>query len=87
MNKYNDILLKLEKELDSFTKENPSLKHILYDSFNDHKNRYKKDLELFEKYFKGGKILEVGASPFHLTCCLKKNRTGCGRFRYRPRQI
>lgn len=71
MNKYNVILSQLETELDNFTKENPSLRHLLWDSFNDHKNRYKKDLELIDKYFKGGKILDVGANPFHITYCLK----------------
>ncbi|MEK7616894.1 MAG: class I SAM-dependent methyltransferase [Patescibacteria group bacterium] len=73
MSSYDVILLKLEKELESFTKENPSLRHFLYDSFSDHKNRYKKDLEIIDKYFKAGKILDVGANPFHLTYCLKES--------------
>lgn len=72
MNKYDDILLELEKDLDHFTKENPSLRHLLWNSFNDHKKRYKKDLEVINKYFKGGKILDLGASPFHITYCLKQ---------------
>lgn len=72
MSKYDVILLELEKELDDFTKENPSLKHLLWDSFNDHKNRYRKDLDIINKYFKGGKILDVGANPFHITFCLKQ---------------
>lgn len=73
MNKYSSLLLQLENDLRIFTKENPSLKHLLVDSFNDHHNRYKKDLEIITKYFKGGKILDVGASPFHITYCLKKS--------------
>lgn len=72
MSKYKDILLDFKKELDDFTKENPSLKHFLWDSFKDHQTRYKKDLELIERYFKGGKILDIGANPFHITFCLKK---------------
>lgn len=72
MNNYNNILFELEKELDNFTKKNLSLKHLLWDSFNDHKSRYKKDLELINRYFKGGNILDIGASPFHITFCLKK---------------
>lgn len=72
MNKYDAILLRLEKELNKFTRGNVSLRHLLWDSFNDHKNRYKKDLEIINKYFNGGKILDVGANPFHITYCLKQ---------------
>lgn len=72
MNNHDTVLLQLEKELTSFIKQNPTFKHFLWDSFNDHKNRYKKDLELIDKYFKGGKILDLGANPFHLTFCLKQ---------------
>lgn len=67
-----DVLLQLEKELDIFTKANPSLRHFLWDSFNDHRNRYWGDLKLIDKYFKKGRILEIGSNPFHLTICLKK---------------
>lgn len=72
MNKYDAIISQLEKELLSFLKQNPSLRHLLLESFIAHKNRYKKDLEIIGKYFEGGKILDVGASPFHVTYCLKK---------------
>lgn len=71
MNDYN-VILQLEKELTSFIKQNPKFKHLLWDSFNDHKDRYKKDLELINRYFKGGKILDIGANPFHLTFCLRQ---------------
>lgn len=67
-----NILKNLESELMIFVKQNPSFKHLLLDSFTDHKNRYKKDLELISKYFKGGKILDIGANPFHITFCLKQ---------------
>ncbi len=72
MTKQDVLLLQLEEELDAFTKVNPSLRHFLWDSFNDHRNRYKEDLKLIDKYFKKGKILEVGSNPFHLIICLKK---------------
>lgn len=72
MNKYDAILLRLEKELNKFIRGNASLRHLLWDSFNDHKNRYKKDLDIISKYFNGGKILDIGANPFHLTFCLKQ---------------
>ena len=69
----SDIVInQLEKELASFIKQNPTFKHLLWDSFNDHKKRYKKDLEVINKYFKGGKILDLGANPFHITYCLKQ---------------
>lgn len=69
----SDIVInQLEKELASFIKQNPTFKHLLWDSFNDHQTRYKKDLELINRYFKGGKILDIGANPFHLTFCLKQ---------------
>lgn len=71
MNDYN-VILHLENELKSFIKQNPKFKHLLWDSFNDHKKRYEKDLEVINKYFKGGKILDLGANPFHLTFCLKQ---------------
>lgn len=72
MNKYNDVLKLVENELSIFIKENPSLKHFLWDSFKDHRNRYEKDLEIIDKYFQGGEILDVGANPFHLTLSLKQ---------------
>lgn len=68
----NNILKKLEIELKDFIKQNPSFKHKLLDSFNDHRNRYKNDLELINEYFKQGKMLEIGANPYHITFCLKQ---------------
>lgn len=66
------VINQLEKELAGFIKQNPKFKHLLWDSFKDHKNRYKKDLELINRYFKRGKILDLGANPFHITYCLKQ---------------
>lgn len=68
-----NILIRLEKELKSFIRKNPKSGHILYDSFVDHKDRYKKDLEVINKYYKGGKILDIGASPFHIMYALKQS--------------
>lgn len=65
------ILNELEKDLKTFIKLNPKLTHFIYDSFLDHRNRYKNDLELVKKYYKGGKVLDIGASPFHMMYCLK----------------
>lgn len=70
--KTDKILDRLEKELKSFIRKNPKSGHILYDSFVDHKDRYKKDLEMIHKYYKGGKVLDIGASPFHLMYSLKR---------------
>lgn len=66
------VFSQLEEEIEEFVKANPKQKHFLYDSFKDHQKRYKKDLEVFRQNFKGGKVLDIGASPFHLMYCLKK---------------
>ncbi len=70
--KEDQLLIKLEEDIKHFLKEEPHLKHFLLDPFNDHKKRYKITLEVTNKYFKGGKILDIGANPFHLTYCYKK---------------
>lgn len=70
--RFDEILTQLKNEISKTIKEKPSLRHFLLDSFNDHRNRYKNDLKLIGKYFSGGKILDVGASPFHITFCLKQ---------------
>lgn len=70
--KEEKILFELEKELRKFIKVNPKLKHLLYDSFLDHRNRYRNDIKIFNKNFKGGKVLDIGANPFHLMYSLKR---------------
>ncbi|MBN1764431.1 MAG: class I SAM-dependent methyltransferase [Sedimentisphaerales bacterium] len=40
--------------------------------FSQHKDRYKFDLELIQRFFHNGTILEVGSLPCHMTYCLKK---------------
>ena|SRR3989344_5778631 len=67
-----EIFGQLEEDIKRFIKKYPQTAHLLYDSFVDHKNRYKKDLEIFQQNFKGGTVLDLGANPFHLMYCLKK---------------
>lgn len=67
-----NIFDQLENDLKNFIQVNPKLTHLIYDSFLDHKNRYKNDLKLIKKYYKGGKVLDIGASPYHMMYCLKK---------------
>lgn len=38
--------------------------------FNGHLNRYLSDLQIVKKNYKGGKILEIGSLPYHLTAML-----------------
>lgn len=40
--------------------------------FEKSKNRYTHSIQIVKKYYDGGKILEIGSAPFHLTYCLKK---------------
>ncbi|MFO8016852.1 MAG: hypothetical protein R6U32_07155 [Candidatus Woesearchaeota archaeon] len=42
------------------------------DYFKMHKKRYISELKIIEKYYNGGKLLEVGSIPCHLTYCFKK---------------
>jgi len=35
--------------------------------FNNHQCRYMKEFNMLMKYYKSGKILELGAAPFHFT--------------------
>lgn len=65
-----EVLLDLEKNLRQLIKKNPKIKHFAWDSFIDHKNRYKKDLQAVSDNLKSGKVLDLGASPFHLTYAL-----------------
>lgn len=67
------VFPQLIKELKKIIKDNPKLKIFLYDSFFDHQERYKYDLDLFSRNFRSGKVLDVGASPFHLMYCLKQS--------------
>lgn len=63
------ILAEVEKDL-SLTK--PELRDCNTYYFNEHRNRYYSDLEIIETNLKGGKILEIGSVPCHMTCSMKK---------------
>lgn len=71
MKRDKEILTQLKLEINKFTKEFPSSEHLLSDSYNDHKKRYEKDLEIIRNNFKGGRVLDIGSSPYHLLYCLK----------------
>jgi len=40
--------------------------------FHSHQKRYRYNLQIIQKYYHGGEILEIGAMPCHLTYCMKK---------------
>jgi len=62
------LLDELETELDSI---DPKLREWNQNYFRNHKNRYIGDLKIIDKWYEGGKILEVGSVSCHLTYCLK----------------
>lgn len=62
------ILEQLEKDLDQIS---PELRGWNKNYFLYHKNRYMSDLTIFDDYYNGGTILEIGSIPCHLTYCLK----------------
>ena len=67
--KYDRILAEIERDLDLIV---PELREWNVNYFNQHKKRYKSDLQIISRYYRTGDILEVGALPCHLTCCLKR---------------
>lgn len=70
--KINKLLNGLETELHLLE---PELKEWGINYFGDNKIRYVSDLELIQKYYQKGKVLEVGSLPCHLTYCIDK--LGC----------
>ncbi len=42
------------------------------DAFSGHKRRYLNDLNIIRNFYKGGKILDIGSSPYHMLFLLKK---------------
>ncbi len=62
------LLGDLELELDLI---DPKLIDWNKNYFQVHKNRYMSDLKIINKWYNGGKILEVGSIPCHLLYCLK----------------
>ncbi len=45
-------------------------RHLWYLRF--HKERYSSDIEFIERYYRSGRILEIGSHPYHLTYALKR---------------
>lgn len=70
MNKYDQPLDLLEKEISLISDKKDC--EFSKDAFKGHKNRYKSDLMIINKYFSGGEVLDIGSSPYHLLFCLKK---------------
>lgn len=66
---YDNLFKVIEKELNTI---DPNLREWNLNYFSAHKNRYVSDLEIIERYYIEGEILEVGSVPCHLTYCLKK---------------
>lgn len=65
----------LVNKLDALLKADKSEKEINKWSQNylrNHKQRYFHDIQLIEKNYKMGKILELGSAPYHLTYILKE---------------
>lgn len=65
------LLEELEKDLNLIE---PRLLEWNLKYFSTHKNRYIDGLKLITRYWKGGRILEIGSVPCHFTWILKKLR-------------
>ncbi len=63
------LLKELEEQINL---EDSKYKYLSVFNFKFHKKRYLLDLKIISKIFKKGKILDLGASPFHETFLLKK---------------
>lgn len=77
MKQYNQNLVEeafknLGKDLHNLSHLDQSSYIFTTNTFQEQKNRYKHDLITLQKYFKKGRILEVGSSPYHLTYILQK---------------
>ncbi len=66
---YREMLSEIQKDLNL---AHPKYRWLCKEYLKNHQHRYVTDLNLFEKYYKGGRILEIGSFPFHITYCLKK---------------
>lgn len=70
MNKYYIALKALESDISLI--KNKKDYELSADALKGHSKRYKDEIELISNQLKIGKILDIGASPYHLTYCLKK---------------
>ena len=64
-----EIINQLEKELQGDQSDLSGL-NVYY--FNVHRKRYINDAITFVKHFKGGKVLEIGSAPYHVTYILNQ---------------
>lgn len=73
MNKYDIVMQTLEKDIHLIKNKNDY--ELSVDAFNGHRSRYIDEIELISRKISKGKVskvLDVGASPYHLMYCLKK---------------
>lgn len=70
MNKHGTILKNLENEI--FLIRNKRDRELSENAFKGHKKRYADMLKLVTRKIKKGKILDVGASPYHIMYSLQK---------------
>lgn len=69
MDKYNKIIDLLEKNISRI--KNKKDHELSIDALEGHRKRYEDELKIICNNLKNGKILDVGASPYHITFCLK----------------
>src|SRR3989344_6693628 len=70
MNRYDIVLNALKKDISSI--KNRKDYELSVDALSGHSKRYKDEIELISNQLKKGKVLDLGASPYHLMYCLKK---------------
>ena len=70
MNRYINILEALRKDISA--KKNKKDHDLSMEAFTGHYKRYQDVIGLISHQLKKGKILDIGASPYHMTYCLKK---------------
>lgn len=70
MNKYSILIQTLEENISKI--KNKKDYQLSIEAFKGHKNRYLDEIKIILEQLKRGKILDVGASPYHLMFCLKK---------------
>lgn len=70
MNKYATLIQALEGDISLIRNKNDY--QLSIDAFIGHKKRYLEEIELISKKLRKGKVLDIGASPYHIMYCLKK---------------
>src|SRR3972149_9517598 len=69
MNKYDIVIQTLEKDISLIKNKNDH--ELSVDALKGHRSRYVDQIKLICQ-LKKGKVLDIGASPYHLTYCLNK---------------